>query len=221
MNPRLVRLLLWCGFLAGVVFFAGDMALLATTGSGRAYNQDRVFNLLSRVPIWRVYAAAIAAPVGVWLELLGMFGLALGCRPAAPRWALAMLVCLYTFDIFGLAPHSAYVPIGFALRSCGSDGEAVRYILLLTNLLSLVAFGFFALGMAIWILLTLVGRSGAPRWTVFFCPLVTHWLRYVLVSAPAPFGFALIAGWSGLASALFFAVVASVYRPAERRLTNG
>jgi hypothetical protein len=216
MSSVKIRVLLGCGVLAGLVFFVGNMAFLGTWGSGYSYNEDRVFNLLARVPAWRLYVGAISGPVGIWLELLGMLGLWCCARQRGPRLAALMLVCLYTFEIFGIVPHSEYGPVGFALRFCGSDGDAVRHLMQLGKMLTVFAGVFSVVGFLIWIGLTWTHRTGVPRWTILFCPIISGWLRHVLVFVPAPIGFALVAGWVNLAFALFFAVVALTYRRVEK-----
>ncbi len=211
MSSTKIRVLLGCGCLAGLVFFVGNMAFLGTWARGYSYNEDRVFNLLARVPAWRLYVGALSGPAGIWLELLGMFGLWCCAWPRAPRSAALMLLCLYTFDIFGIVPHSEYGPVGFALRFCGSDGDAVHHLMRLGKMLTLFAGVFSVVGFLIWIAADLdaqdrrpaAGRSSSARSSAAGC------MRHLLVFMPAPLGFALVAGWINLAFALFFAVVAA------------
>ena len=211
MNSKIISLLLFSGCLAGVVFFVGDILFRGDWGSGRSFGPDRVYNVMASVAVWRLYLGSFAGPVGIWLEILGMLGLWYCCRGAAPGMAAVMLVSLITFDIFGISPHGQYGPIGFALRYCGSDGDAVRHIERLNSIMTAVATAFLVGGFASWIFLTLRKQTGVPSWTVVFCPIFTMWLEYALVYVPAPIGFPLVVGWKSLSFAIFFSVVALTY----------
>ena len=105
-----------------------------------------------------------------------------------------------------------FAPVAFAVRFCGSDGDAVRHLTQLAALLTGVAAIFLGIGMAVWIGLTLKRQTGVAVWTVLATPIITLFLWPLLALVPAPLGFSLVAGWNNLAFALFFAVVALTWR---------
>jgi hypothetical protein len=81
--------------------------------------------------------------------------------------------------------------IGISMNVCGYSG--------------LVGFG-------IWIFLTLRKKCGVARWTIVFCPLITLWLRGLMVHVPAPVGLPLAGGWGNISHMIWFAVLALLYR---------
>ena len=221
MSAKTIRWLLLSGCLAGLLFFAGDMLFCGVWAAGRAFTPDRVFNIAAGVALWRLYLGSLLGPTGIWFELLGMLGLFLGCRQRAPRAAAIMLACLLTFDVFGISPHGKFGPVGFALRYCGSDGDAARHTMLLNSFLTAFAAIFLCVGLAIWMALTLQRKSGVPQWAVLFSPLITVWLEYLMRYVPAPLGFPLAAGWKSLCFSLFFAVVAISFRGMNKSPAEG
>jgi len=105
-------------------------------------------------------------------------------------------------------------PLGFAIQRCGLDSSAVEEIRKLIGILRNVCGYSGIIGFGIWIFMTLKKNCGVPRWTVFFCPLITLWLRGLMVHVPAPVGLPLSGGWGNISLMIWFAVLAITYREA-------
>jgi hypothetical protein len=172
---------------------------------------------MAGVPVWRHHLGSLTGPVGIGLQLLGVVGLWFCCRRTAPRLAAFLLVSLYVDSLFAVLQHGIYGPMGFALRYCGADSEAVVQITRLEGmLLPVMKYSYYA-GVAIWVLLALSKKAGVPRWTVLFCPaLVTGRVDSLVVYVPAPLGFPLYGGWGNIVDMIWFAVLALTYRDEQR-----
>jgi Family of unknown function (DUF6796) len=204
MNSKTIRLLLWAGGLGAAIYFAGDMLCYGGWGSGQVSFAER----MSRVALWRLHLCSISAPVGTGLYVLGVFGLWFCCRRASPRLAALMVASLYADFLFGGLWHGMGGPLGFAIQRCGLDSSAVEEIRKLIGILRNVCGYSGIIGFGIWIFLTLKKQVGVPRWTVFFCPLITLWLRGLMVYVPAPVGLPLSGGWGNISFLVWFAVLA-------------
>lgn len=207
MTSRKIRLLLWAGCMGAAIFFGGDMLCYGGWGSGQVLFAER----MARVALWRLHLCSITAPVGTGLYLLGAFGLWFCCRRAAPRLAALMVASLFTDFLFGGVWHGIGGPLGFAIQHCGLNSGAVDEIRKLVGILRSVCGYSGLVGFGIWIFLTLRKKCGVPRWTVFFCPLITLWLLALMVYVPAPVGLPLAGGWGNVSHMIWFAVLAITY----------
>jgi hypothetical protein len=213
MNTRKIRLLLWAGCLGYLILYAGDMFHYGAWGSGRAFLSDDLWNsIMASVPLWRHHAGSITGPVGLGFGILGMLGLWFCCRREAPRLAALMLAFFYLDGVFSILQHGIFGPIGFAIRYCGPESDAVAQMFKLNDLLGKPQLVGSLVGSVIWIFLVLRKKAGVPRWTVFFCPLLTWWLYKITIYIPAPIGMPLNGGWSNIVRALWFAVLALTYK---------
>jgi len=215
LNSRKIRLLLWSGCLGGVVLFSGDMLFYGAWGSARSWSHDYFLSRMASVALWRLHLGSITGPVGMGFDLLGMLGLWFCCRRAAPRLAALMLACMYANDLSGLLQHGIFGPLGFAIRDCGRSSDAVAQIFKLNDILTTGQMIVGAIGLVIWIFLTLKNKACVPRWTVLLCPLFTYWLEYAIVRVPAPLGLPLWGGWSNVVETIWFAVLALTYKDEE------
>ncbi|OGD36147.1 MAG: hypothetical protein A2V45_12130 [Candidatus Aminicenantes bacterium RBG_19FT_COMBO_58_17] len=208
MTSRKIRLLLWAGCLGAVIYFAGDMLCYGGWGSGQFSPAER----MAHVALWRLHLCSVTAPVGTGFYLLGAFGLWSSCRRAAPRLAALMLASLYADFLFGGLWHGMGGPLGFAIQHSGLESGAAGEIRKLMALSRNVCGYSGIIGCGLWIFLTLKKKSGVPRWTVFFCPLITLWLGGLVVYVPAPLGLPLAGGWGNISHTAWFAVLALTYK---------
>jgi hypothetical protein len=217
MNTSKIRLLLWCGCLGAVILFAGDMLYYGGWGSARVWSHDYFLSMMARVASWRLHLGSITGPVGMGCEILGYVGIWLCCRRAAPRLAAVMLASQYANCLFSVLQHGIYGPMGFVIRYCGPDSSAVAQIFKLDGLLTNfeITGWTWSLGSLIWIILTLRGKSGVPRWTVLLAPFITYRVEKVAFWVPAPLGLPLWGGWTNFIAASWFAVLALTYRDQE------
>jgi len=215
MDSRKIRLLLWSGCLAYVVFFAGDMLFYGEWGSARSWSHDYFLSMMASVAPWRHHLGAITGPVAGGLQLLGCLALWTCCRRAAPRLAAVMLAGLYVDSCFGILQHGVFGPLGFAIRHCGPTSGAMAQMFKLDDILNKPAMGGWAIGSLIWIFLALRGKACVPRWTVLFCPFLTDWLERAALYVPASISMPLWGGWTNFAGAVFFAVLALTYHDSE------
>ena len=118
MNPRKIRLLLWCGCLGAVILFAGDILFYGEWGSARVWSDDYFLSMMAHVAPWRHHLGSITGPVGVGFMLLGMLGLWFCCRRAAPHLAAVMLAFFMWTDFSGFCSMESLgrwdLPSGFA-----------------------------------------------------------------------------------------------------------
>jgi hypothetical protein len=208
MTSRKIRLLLWAGCLGAAIYFAGDMLCYGGWGSGQYSAGER----MARVALWRLHLCSMTAPVGTGFYLLGVFGLWFCCRRASPRVAALILASLSIDFLFGGLWHGMGGPWGFAIQHCGLNSGAVDEIRKLIGILMNVCGYSGLVGFGIWIFLTLKKKCGVPRWAVFFCPLITLWLRALMAHVPAPVGLPLAGGWGNISHMLWFAVLALTYK---------
>lgn len=105
-----------------------------------------------------------------------------------------------------LPQHGLFGPAGFVLQESGADSKALAQIWKLNGMLSIFEY-VFLIGMAIWVLLTIRGRTGAPRWSVLSCPLLTLWFAPAVERIPAPLGLPLAAGWTNIMICVWFSIL--------------
>ncbi len=215
MSPKKIRLLLWAGCLGAVVLFAGDILFYGEWGSARVWSHDYFLSMMAKVAPWRLHLGSITGPVGVGFWLLGAVGLWSCCRRAAPRLAAVMLASIYIEELFVLLQHGIGGPMGFAIRFCGHNSDAVSQILRLDSMLITLMTPFAYIKAAIWIFLTLGKKAGVPRWTILFYPLLTWRLDFALVYVPAPLSLPLYDGWWNIIDIIWFAILALTYRDQE------
>jgi len=215
MNSRRVRLLLWSGCLGAAILFAGDMLFYGEWGSARVWSHDYFLSMMAKVAPWRLHLGSITGPVGVGFWLLGAVGLWYCCRRGAPRLAALMLASIYIEELLILLQHGNAGPMGFAIRFCGPNSEAVAQILKLDSLLITLMMPLAYIKAAIWIFLTLKKKAGVPRWTVLFYPLLTMRLDFALVYVPAPLSLPLYDGWWNIIDIIWFAILALTYKNQE------
>lgn len=103
-------------------------------------------------------------------------------------------------------------PLGIAIQYCGLDSGAIGEIRKLMGISRNVCGYSGIIGYGIWIFLTLKKKSGLPRWAIIFCPLITLWLRALMVHVPAPIGLPLAGGWGNISHMVWFAVLALTYK---------
>jgi hypothetical protein len=213
MNTTKIRLLLWAGCLGAIILFAGDMLYYGAWGSGRAYLSNDLWNsIMTSVPLWRHHLGSITGPVGIGFRLLGLLGLWFCCRRAAPRLAAVMLFFFYMNALFSVLQHGIFGPMGFVMRSCGPKSAAVNEIWKLNDLLGKPQLVGWLVGSVVWIFLALKKKAGVPRWVVLFCPLITLWLRGLMVLVPAPIGLPLSGGWGNISHLIWFAILTLTYK---------
>jgi hypothetical protein len=212
MNSSKIRLLLWAGCLGGLILFAGDILFYGEWGSARVWSHEYFLSMMAKVAPWRLHLGSITGPVGMGLDLLGVLGIWFCCRRAARRLAAVMLACMYANDLISILQHGIFGPLGFAIRYCGVKSDAVAQIFKLNGTLGTGQMVLGTVGLLIWIFLVLGNKAGVPRWTVLFCPLLTYWLEYAVVYVPAPLGLPLWGGWSNVVEAIWFAVLALIYK---------
>jgi hypothetical protein len=123
-----------------------------------------------------------------------------------------MVAGLFIDFLFGGLWHGTGGPWGFAIQHCGLNSGAVDEIRKLVGILMNVCVYSGIVGFGIWIFLTLKKKCGVPRWPVFFCPLITLWLRALMVHVPAPVGLPLAGGWGNISFMIWFAVLALTYK---------
>jgi hypothetical protein len=215
MTQSKTRLLLWSGCLGAAVLFAGDMLFYGEWGSARLWSHEYFLSMMAKVAPWRLHLGAITGPVGVGFWLLGAVGLWHCCRRSVPWLAMVMLACISIMGLLTLLQHGIFGPMGFAIRFCGRNSDAVIQILKLNSQLITLMTPFAYIYAAIWIFLTLRRQSGVPRWTVLLAPLITNRLEKVAFWVPAPLGLPLWDGWSNVVLALWFAVLALTYKSQE------
>jgi hypothetical protein len=208
MDSKKIRLLLWAGGLGAAIYFAGDMLCYGGWGSGQYSAGER----MAHVALWRLHLCSMTAPVGTGFYLLGAFGLWFCCRRASPRLAALILASLSIDFLFGGLWHGMGGPWGFAIQHCGLNSGAVDEIRKLIGILRNVCGYSGLVGFGIWIFLTLKKKCGVPRWIIFFCPLLTLWLRGLMVHVPAPVGLPLAGGWGNISHMIWFAVLALTYK---------
>ena len=216
MTARKIRLLLWASCLGAAVLFAGDMLFYGEWGSARVWSHDYFLSMMAKVAPWRHHLGSITGPIGVGFWLLGAVGLWSCCRRAAPRLAAVMLASMYIEELLVLLQHGNFGPMGFAIRFCSRNSDAVAQILKLDNMLITLMSPAAYIKAAIWIFLTLRKKAGVPRWTILLCPgIITGRLDFALVYVPAPLGLPLYGGWSNIVDAIWFAVLALTYKDTE------
>jgi hypothetical protein len=211
---------LWSGCLGPVILFAGDILFYGEWGSARVWSHDYFLSMMAKVAPWRLHLGSIIGPVGVGFWLLGAVGLWYCCRRAAPWLAMGMLACMSIMKLLTLLQHGIFGPMGFAIRSCGHNSDAVAQIFKLNNLLTTLMTPFAYLYAAIWIFLTLRKKANVPRWTVLLAPLITNRLEKVAFWVPAPLGLPLWDGWSNVVMTLWFAVLALTYKDREKDIRS-
>lgn len=212
MSSRRTRFFLWAGCLGAAILFAGDILFYGEWGSAHVWSHEYFLSMMAKVAPWRLHLGSITGPVGVGFWLLGGVGLWLSCRRGAPRLAVAMWASMLIMQLLTLLQHGIFGPMGFAIRFCGPNNDAVVQIFALHDLLLTLLTPFAYISAAIWILLTLWKKSGVPRWTVLLAPLITNRLEKVAFWVPAPFGLPLWGGWYNFVAALWFAVLALTYK---------
>jgi hypothetical protein len=126
-----------------------------------------------------------------------------------------MLASIYIEELLMLLQHGIGGPMGFALRFCGHNSDAVSQILRLDSLLITLMTPLAYIKAAIWIFLTLGKKAGVPRWTILFYPLLTGRLDFALVYVPAPLSLPLYDGWWNIIDIIWFAVLALTYMNQE------
>jgi hypothetical protein len=106
-------------------------------------------------------------------------------------------------------------PWGFAIQHCGLNSAAVGEIRKLIGILMNVCGYSGIVGFGMWMFLTLRKKCGVPLWTIVFCPLITLWLRGLMVHVPAPVGLPLAGGWGNISHMIWFAVLVLTYKEAS------
>lgn len=216
MNQIKVPLLLWLGCLGAAILFAGDILFYGEWGSARVWSHDYFLSMMAQVAPWRHHLGSITGPIGVGFWLLGAVGLWSCCRRASPRLAAVMLASIYIVELLILIQHGNFGPLGFAIRFCGRNSDAVVQMLKLDSTLIALMTPFAYIKAAIWIFLTLRKKAGVPRWTILSCPLlITSRLDFALVYVPAPLSLPLWDGWWNIVDIVWFAVLALTYKEKE------
>lgn len=215
MDSRKIRLLLWSGCLAYVVFFAGDMLFYGEWGSARSWSNDYFLSMMASVSPWRHYLGAITGPVAGGLKLLGWLALWTCCRRAAPRLAAVMLAGLYVGTCFGILQHGAVGPLGFAIRHCGPTSGAVAQMFKLVDILNKPEMGGVGDRLSDLDLLCAAGKGLCSPLDRVILP-VPHGLagtcRALCACADLH---AAVGGWTNFAGAVFFTVLALTYHDSE------
>jgi len=212
MSSRKIRWLMWSGSLGAAVLFAGDMLFYGEWGSARLWSHEYFLSMMAKVAPWRLRLGSITGPVGVGFLLLGAVGLWFCCRRSLPWLAMVMLASMCIMELFTLLQHGIFGPMGFVIRSCGHNSDAVAQVLKLDSTFVSLMAPFAYVYAAIWIFLTLRRQSGVPRWTVLLVPLITNRLEKAAFWVPAPLGLPLWDGWSNIVMASWFAVLALTWR---------
>jgi hypothetical protein len=172
MASRKIRMMLWAGCLGAAILFAGDMLYYGERGSAHVWSHEYFLSVMAKVAPWRLHLGSITGPIGVGFLLLGAVGLWLSCRRGAPRLALAMLASMLIMELLTLLQHGIFGPMGFAIRFCGPNSDAVGQIFKLNDLVITLMTPFAYISVGLWILLTLMKKSGVPLWTVLLAPLI-------------------------------------------------
>jgi hypothetical protein len=123
-----------------------------------------------------------------------------------------MLAGLSAQFLFGGLWHEGGAPLGFAIQYCGINSSAAVEIRRLMGAAARVCAATGLIGFGIWIVLTLKGAAGVPRWCAIFAPVFTLMLRNVVASVPSPLGLPLAGGWGNISFMLFFVAIALTYR---------
>ena len=121
-----------------------------------------------------------------------------------------MLICFGMGCLFGVLQHGIFGPAGFVLQESGANSKALAEIWKLNETLSMFEYVFLP-GMGIWVLLTIKGKTDAPRWSVLCCPMLTLWLMPAIERIPAPLGLPLAGGWTNIMVCLWFAILFVVF----------
>jgi hypothetical protein len=109
-----------------------------------------------------------------------------------------MLAAVSVQFLFGGLWHEIGGPLGFAIRYCGITSPAVVETRGVMGSAAQVCAATGLIGFGIWMVLTLKGAAGVPRWSVILAPVFTLMLRNVVACVPSPLGLPLAGGWGNI-----------------------
>lgn len=200
------------GGLGGVLWYVGDLLFYGYFGSG-AVSGPAMTDAIVGMPSKFLEISGLLGPLGAMCCLAGVVGLYRAARPGRLAGGICLLLAL--LFVFWGATHLLFAGRAIALhadRAAPASLAVVAYWAEVQGLLQLAAYPA-AIGA-----LVLVGlkRTRLPRWTALANFGLLTLAEPVARLLPAPLGAPIVAGFSNLAVAVWFAVSAAACPPAER-----
>jgi hypothetical protein len=197
------------GLAGALLFFVGDMLFYGRIGSGGEFASG-LASTVAADSTARLFAGGLLGPPAACLCILGFLHVRdnVTTSSAIPRHVL--FSAFFALMVAGSAIHTLWTAKGLAIKYCSTAAPPCSDLLAALKSYWTLAYDIGAvpgyLGAVLLLVLTLLGRTLYPRWTVVANPAVLSLLEPLAREVPSPFGAALVGGFTNLTIAVFFLV---------------